>query len=245
MVSTLRSDPPHQRTSAGAKGWVHQAAGGLPASFWYLWTATLIKRRTAQAARGRSNTHRPGPRGERGTSTGEPCRTRPGPGVRGVGRPHGLVPGEVALAWLLTRPGITGPAIGPGSLGRLESAVRAVQLRLPEGLLTSLEEIFPGPGPSPEAFRLVSRNRGGRGRNSNGGAARPPLIIDGSVAAAASLNDEGAVRTAAGALDGQRAARCSWPRVAVRPIRPVRGWTACRLHARRHRAGMKWAWCAR
>ncbi|MBH1936030.1 aldo/keto reductase [Streptomyces sp. AV19] len=65
---------------------------------------------------------------------------------------YGLAPGEVALAWLLAQPGITGPIIGPRTAGQLESALRAVDLELPEGLLASLEEIFPGPGPAPEAF---------------------------------------------------------------------------------------------
>ncbi|MEU2439517.1 aldo/keto reductase [Streptomyces rubradiris] len=65
---------------------------------------------------------------------------------------HGLEPGEVALAWLLTRPGVTGPIVGPRTAGQLESALRAVELRLSEDLLTALDEIFPGPGPSPEAF---------------------------------------------------------------------------------------------
>ncbi|WP_372408921.1 aldo/keto reductase [Streptomyces luteireticuli] len=65
---------------------------------------------------------------------------------------YGLAPGEVALAWLLAQPGITGPIIGPRTAGQLESALRAVELKLPEELLASLEEIFPGPGPAPEAF---------------------------------------------------------------------------------------------
>ncbi|MYW67750.1 aldo/keto reductase [Streptomyces sp. SID8379] len=65
---------------------------------------------------------------------------------------HGLEPGEVALAWLLTRPGVTGPIVGPRTREQLDSALRAVELTLPEKLLTSLDEIFPGPGPSPEAF---------------------------------------------------------------------------------------------
>ncbi|KOX03513.1 aldo/keto reductase [Streptomyces sp. NRRL B-3648] len=65
---------------------------------------------------------------------------------------HGLEPGEVALAWLLTRPGVTGPIVGPRTAGQLESALRAVELELGEELLKSLDEIFPGPGPSPEAF---------------------------------------------------------------------------------------------
>ncbi|MFI9721403.1 aldo/keto reductase [Streptomyces sp. NPDC052396] len=65
---------------------------------------------------------------------------------------YGLKPGELALAWLLTRPGVTGPVVGPRTAAQLESAVLAVGLRLPEQLLTSLEELFPGPGESPEAF---------------------------------------------------------------------------------------------
>ncbi|TSB22118.1 aldo/keto reductase [Streptomyces sp. NBC_01525] len=65
---------------------------------------------------------------------------------------HGLEPGEVALAWLLTRPGVTGPIVGPRTPEHLASALRAVALELPDGLLTALDEIFPGPGPAPEAF---------------------------------------------------------------------------------------------
>lgn len=65
---------------------------------------------------------------------------------------HGIAPGEAALAWLLTRPGITGPIVGPRTAEQLESAIRASELELSEELLTSLDEIFPGPGPSPEAF---------------------------------------------------------------------------------------------
>ncbi|MFI8928854.1 aldo/keto reductase [Streptomyces sp. NPDC053474] len=65
---------------------------------------------------------------------------------------HGLAPGEVALAWLLTRPGVTGPIVGPRTAEQLTSALRAVDLDLSAELRTSLDEIFPGPGPSPEAF---------------------------------------------------------------------------------------------
>ncbi|MFJ5642923.1 aldo/keto reductase [Streptomyces sp. NPDC093223] len=65
---------------------------------------------------------------------------------------HGVAPGEAALAWLLTRPGVTGPIVGPRTGEQLESALRAVELELSEELLAGLDEIFPGPGPSPEAF---------------------------------------------------------------------------------------------
>ncbi|MGI5436072.1 aldo/keto reductase [Streptomyces shenzhenensis] len=65
---------------------------------------------------------------------------------------HGVDPGETALAWLLTRPGVTGPIVGPRTAEQLESALRAVELELSQELLDGLDEIFPGPGPSPEAF---------------------------------------------------------------------------------------------
>ncbi|MFI1018121.1 aldo/keto reductase [Streptomyces sp. NPDC020965] len=65
---------------------------------------------------------------------------------------HGLAPGEVALAWLLTRPGVTGPIVGPRTAEQLAGALRALELELSEELLASLDEIFPGTGPSPEAF---------------------------------------------------------------------------------------------
>jgi aryl-alcohol dehydrogenase-like predicted oxidoreductase len=64
----------------------------------------------------------------------------------------GLDPGDVGLAWLLTRPEVTGPIVGPRTAGQLESALRAVDLELSAEFLAALEEIFPGTGPSPEAF---------------------------------------------------------------------------------------------
>ncbi|WP_037910616.1 aldo/keto reductase [Actinacidiphila yeochonensis] len=64
----------------------------------------------------------------------------------------GLDPGEVGLAWLLTRPGVTGPIVGPRLREQFDSAVRAVSLDLSEEFLAALDEIFPGPGASPESF---------------------------------------------------------------------------------------------
>ncbi|MFE1204245.1 aldo/keto reductase [Streptomyces sp. NPDC058762] len=65
---------------------------------------------------------------------------------------HGVEPGEAALAWLLTRPGVTGPIVGPRTAEQLASALRAVELELSDELLTGLDEVFPGTGPAPEAF---------------------------------------------------------------------------------------------
>jgi aryl-alcohol dehydrogenase-like predicted oxidoreductase len=65
---------------------------------------------------------------------------------------HGLQPGALALAWLLTRPGVTGPIVGPRTPAHLSSALDALELELSADLLDALDGIFPSPGPSPEAF---------------------------------------------------------------------------------------------
>ncbi len=64
----------------------------------------------------------------------------------------GLAPADVAHAWLLHQPGITAPIVGPGTIAQLEAAERAAELELDDELLRRLDEIFPGPGPAPEAY---------------------------------------------------------------------------------------------
>lgn len=65
----------------------------------------------------------------------------------------GLAPGQAALAWLLHRPGVLGPIIGPRTMEQLDSAIEAVDIELSDENLATLDEIFPGPGgPAPEAY---------------------------------------------------------------------------------------------
>ena len=60
---------------------------------------------------------------------------------------------DVALAWMIANPAITAPIIGPRTLDQLQGSLRAVELKLDEGSLAKLDEIFPGPGgPAPEAY---------------------------------------------------------------------------------------------
>ena len=62
-------------------------------------------------------------------------------------------PADVGLAWLLTRPAVTAPIIGPRTIEQLTGSLRAVELDLDEKALARLDEIFPGPGgPAPEAY---------------------------------------------------------------------------------------------
>ncbi|WP_329570457.1 aldo/keto reductase [Kitasatospora sp. NBC_01266] len=64
----------------------------------------------------------------------------------------GHEPGDIALAWLLTRPAVTAPIVGPRTLDQLQAAVRAVDVTLDQKSLERLDEIFPGHRPAPEAY---------------------------------------------------------------------------------------------
>jgi len=67
-------------------------------------------------------------------------------------RELGEEPANVALAWLLHQDGVTAPITGPRTTEHLETAVRAFELQLDEATLRRLDELFPGPGPAPEAY---------------------------------------------------------------------------------------------
>ena len=64
----------------------------------------------------------------------------------------GEEPGTVGLAWLLTRPAVTGPIVGPRTPEHLESALHAVDVTLDDKVLTQLDEIFPGYKTAPEEY---------------------------------------------------------------------------------------------
>ncbi|WP_427891491.1 aldo/keto reductase [Kribbella sp. GL6] len=64
----------------------------------------------------------------------------------------GHEPGELALAWLLHQPAVTGPIVGPRTMEQLESAVRAVDIKLDDKALARLDEIFPGYKTAPEDY---------------------------------------------------------------------------------------------
>jgi NDP-hexose 2,3-enoyl reductase len=64
----------------------------------------------------------------------------------------GADPADVAVAWLLQRPGVTGCIIGPRTVEQVTASVRALETRLDEETLARLDEIFPGPGPAPESY---------------------------------------------------------------------------------------------
>jgi aryl-alcohol dehydrogenase-like predicted oxidoreductase len=49
----------------------------------------------------------------------------------------------VAVAWLLSRPGVSSVVIGPANVAELEQALPATELTLDQSTLTRLDEIFP------------------------------------------------------------------------------------------------------
>ncbi len=61
-------------------------------------------------------------------------------------------PATVGLAWLLHQEGVTGPIVGPRTVAHLEQSLTALDVHLGESELARLDEIFPGPGPAPEAY---------------------------------------------------------------------------------------------
>jgi aryl-alcohol dehydrogenase-like predicted oxidoreductase len=62
-------------------------------------------------------------------------------------------PATIALAWLLSRPVVTAPIIGPRTLAQLEKCVHSLDISLTADTLERLEDIWPGPGgEAPEAY---------------------------------------------------------------------------------------------
>jgi aryl-alcohol dehydrogenase-like predicted oxidoreductase len=56
----------------------------------------------------------------------------------------GYAPADVGLAWLLHRPAVTAPIVGPRTMEQFEGSLRALDVRLDEAQLARLDEIFPG-----------------------------------------------------------------------------------------------------
>ena len=65
----------------------------------------------------------------------------------------GEKPANVALTWLLQRPGVTSPIVGPRTLEQLEDALHAEKSKLSDDVVKRLDAIWPGPGnQAPEAY---------------------------------------------------------------------------------------------
>jgi len=63
--------------------------------------------------------------------------------LRPVAEAKGITLPELAHAWLLQRPGLTAPVIGPRTVEHLRAAVRACEVTLSEEELAQIDEIVP------------------------------------------------------------------------------------------------------
>jgi 1-deoxyxylulose-5-phosphate synthase len=59
--------------------------------------------------------------------------------VRAVAAERGVAPAQVALSWLISRPGVTAPIVGATRLGHLEDALAATTLPLSDDEVARLE----------------------------------------------------------------------------------------------------------
>lgn len=65
----------------------------------------------------------------------------------------GVAPTVLALGWLLGRPGVTAPVIGPRTLEQFTGALPALDLHLEDEANDKLDKLFPGPGgEAPDAY---------------------------------------------------------------------------------------------
>ena len=59
-----------------------------------------------------------------------------------VAEAHGAKPAQIALAWLLHKPGVTAPVVGASKVSHLEEAVAAAEIELSDEEMAFLEEPY-------------------------------------------------------------------------------------------------------
>jgi aryl-alcohol dehydrogenase (NADP+) len=62
--------------------------------------------------------------------------------VKEVAAEHGVKPAQIALAWLLHKPGVTSPIVGTSKMYQLEEAVAATSIELSEDEMRVLEGLY-------------------------------------------------------------------------------------------------------
>ncbi|MCA1558954.1 MAG: aldo/keto reductase [Acidobacteria bacterium] len=59
-----------------------------------------------------------------------------------VANARGVAPAQIALAWLLRRPGLTAPIVGASKMAQLDQAVEALEIALTDDECRQLEELY-------------------------------------------------------------------------------------------------------
>jgi aryl-alcohol dehydrogenase (NADP+) len=62
--------------------------------------------------------------------------------VKTIAANHGVKPAQIALAWMLHKPGLTSPIVGASKMYQLEEAVAAVDISLTDDEIKMLEEPY-------------------------------------------------------------------------------------------------------
>ena len=62
--------------------------------------------------------------------------------VRTVAKARGEAPATIALAWLLSKPGVTAPIVGTSKLAHLDAAIRALSVQLSDEEVRTLEDPY-------------------------------------------------------------------------------------------------------
>ncbi len=62
--------------------------------------------------------------------------------VKEVAQEQGVKPAQVALAWLLQKPGVTAPIVGTSKMSQLEEAVAAAKIKLTDEQMKRIEEPY-------------------------------------------------------------------------------------------------------
>ena len=62
--------------------------------------------------------------------------------VKEAAAKHNVKPAQIALAWMLHKPGITAPVLGASKIYQLEEAVAALEIELSDDDMTSLEDCY-------------------------------------------------------------------------------------------------------
>jgi aryl-alcohol dehydrogenase-like predicted oxidoreductase len=62
--------------------------------------------------------------------------------LEAVAAAQGVAPAQVALGWLLQKPGVVAPIVGASKPQHLEEALAALEVRLAAEAITTLEELY-------------------------------------------------------------------------------------------------------
>jgi len=73
---------------------------------------------------------------------GRPADDAVAEAVAAIATARGTEPGQIALAWTLSRPGMTAPIFGPTSVAHVDAAVQALEIKLDAAEIARIEQAY-------------------------------------------------------------------------------------------------------